>query len=128
MTNIKILERTIVWLNDIADMCQRLTTGNVSHLGATIRGKAVRAAEFINKHKEVYVSTELKEIAHKVQEATWKDTSSSQCSDIAYHEFINGANWQKDRMTIKAYCWLKNHSTLYFTDEFIEAFCDYIKS
>lgn len=73
MTNIKILERTIVWLNDIADMCQRLTTGNVSHLGATIRGKAVRAAEFINKHKEVYVSTELKEIAHKVQEATWKD-------------------------------------------------------
>lgn len=128
MTNKEILEKSYGWLNDIADMCQRLTTGNVSHLGATIRGKAVRAAEFINKHKEESVSTDLNEMAHKILEATWKDTSSSQCADIAYHEFINGANWQKDRMTIKAYCWLKHHSTLYFTDEFIEAFCDYIKS
>jgi hypothetical protein len=29
-----------------------LTTGNVSHLGATIRGKAIRSAEFLEKHKD----------------------------------------------------------------------------
>lgn len=38
------------WFEDIADMCARLTSGNVSHLGVTIRGKAIRAAEYIDKH------------------------------------------------------------------------------
>ncbi len=43
-------EKIIQWFNDIAEMCSRLTTGNVSHLGATIKGKAIRAAEYIEKH------------------------------------------------------------------------------
>ena len=52
-----LTEKSIGWFNDIADMCQRLTTGNVSHMSATIRGKAIRCAEFLNKHKEKPVSS-----------------------------------------------------------------------
>lgn len=47
----ELLEKSVQWFNDIAELCSKLTSGNVSHLGATIRGKAIRAAEFIEKHK-----------------------------------------------------------------------------
>lgn len=47
----ELFEKSIEWFKDIADLCLRLTSGNVSHLGATIRGKAIRSAEFIDKHK-----------------------------------------------------------------------------
>ena len=56
-----LIEKAIGWFNDIADMCKRLTTGNVSHLGATIRGKAIRSAEFLEKHKEEVVRDGIKE-------------------------------------------------------------------
>ena len=46
-----LLEKSVGWFKDIEEMCSRLTSGNVAHLGATIRGKAIRAAEFIEKHK-----------------------------------------------------------------------------
>lgn len=45
-----IKEKTIEWFNDIAELCGKLTSGNVSHLAATIKGKAIRSAEFIEKH------------------------------------------------------------------------------
>ena len=41
--------KAIGWFEDIADLCQRLTSGNVSHMAATIKGKAIRAAEYIEK-------------------------------------------------------------------------------
>lgn len=44
-----MLESAISWFEDIAEMCAKLTSGNVSHQGASIRGKAIRAAEYINK-------------------------------------------------------------------------------
>lgn len=44
-----MLERAISWFDDIAEMCNKLTTGNVSHQGASIKGKAIRAAEYIKK-------------------------------------------------------------------------------
>lgn len=47
----ELLEKSIEWFNDIAELCSKITSGNVSHLGATIRGKAIRASEFIEKHK-----------------------------------------------------------------------------
>lgn len=47
----ELIEKAIGWFDDLNDMCQRLTTGNVSHLGCSIRGKAKRAAEFIRKHR-----------------------------------------------------------------------------
>lgn len=45
-----LLDKSIGWFNDIMNMCDRLTSGNVSHMGATIRGKAVRCAEYVRKH------------------------------------------------------------------------------
>jgi len=33
-----MLERAISWFEDIAEMCNKLTTGNVSHQGASING------------------------------------------------------------------------------------------
>ena len=45
-----IKEKAIEWFNDIAEMCGKLTSGNVSHLAATVKGKAIRSAEFIEKH------------------------------------------------------------------------------
>lgn len=47
-----LIEKAVGWFKDIDDLCKRLTTGNVSHLGATIRGKAIRSAEFLEKHKD----------------------------------------------------------------------------
>lgn len=44
-----MLERAISWFDDIAEMCSKLTIGNVSHQGASIKGKAIRAAEYIKK-------------------------------------------------------------------------------
>lgn len=43
-------EKAIEWFNDIAEMCGKLTSGNVSHLAATIKGKAIRSADYIEKH------------------------------------------------------------------------------
>lgn len=47
-----MLERAISWFEDIAEMCNKLTTGNVSHQGVSIKGKAIRAAEYIKKRME----------------------------------------------------------------------------
>ena len=44
-----MLECAISWFEDIADMCAKLTSGNVSHQCSSIRGKAIRAAEYIKK-------------------------------------------------------------------------------
>ncbi|MBQ9340052.1 MAG: hypothetical protein IJS13_06950 [Paludibacteraceae bacterium] len=45
-----MLQMSVGWFRDIADLASRLTTGNVSHMGCTIRGKALRCKEYLNKH------------------------------------------------------------------------------
>lgn len=44
-----MLQKAVGWFRDIADLAARLTTGNVSHMGCTIRGKALRCKEYIQK-------------------------------------------------------------------------------
>lgn len=44
-----MLESAICWFEEISEMCKKLTSGNVSHQSASIRGKATRAAEYIKK-------------------------------------------------------------------------------
>lgn len=44
-----MLESAISWFDDIAEMCAKLTSGNVSHQGCSIKGKAIRAAEYLRK-------------------------------------------------------------------------------
>lgn len=40
----------VSWFENIEDVSSRLTSGNVSHQGATIRNKAIRCAKFIKEH------------------------------------------------------------------------------
>ena len=47
-----LLEKSVQQFSDIAELCSKLTSGNVSHLGVTIRDKAIRSAEFIHPTKK----------------------------------------------------------------------------
>lgn len=46
----ELRENIIKWFNNIAEEADRLTTGNVSHKKAMIKGMAARSAEFVEKH------------------------------------------------------------------------------
>lgn len=48
-----LINSVITWFEDIAEMCSRLTPSNVSHQGATVRGKAIRAAEWLRKRENL---------------------------------------------------------------------------
>ena len=43
----------ISWFENIEDTCSKLTSGNVSHQGSTIRNKATRCTTFIKKYTKV---------------------------------------------------------------------------
>lgn len=43
----------ISWFENIEDTCSKLTSGNVSHQGATIRNKAIRCTTFIKEFTKV---------------------------------------------------------------------------
>ena len=43
------------WFEEIAEKASRLTTGNVSHLGATIRGLALNCTEYIESLEQELV-------------------------------------------------------------------------
>lgn len=38
------------WFENIEELSNKLTSGNVSHQGATIRNKAIRCSTFIQEH------------------------------------------------------------------------------
>lgn len=103
VSSLSLVDKAARWFNDIADMCQRITTGNLSHMGATIRGKAIRAAEFINKHKEP-VSEDLDDAALIICAELLKgetviiDGYEYVVISDAEECFKAGANWQKKRM------------------------------
>lgn len=50
-TDSELLDRAIGWLDDIAECSGKKTSGNASHMGMTVKGKALRSIEFINKHR-----------------------------------------------------------------------------
>lgn len=39
----------VYWFGDIEELSSKLTSGNVSHQGATIRNKAIRCSKFIKE-------------------------------------------------------------------------------
>ena len=49
-TDREVLELARCWFEDIKEKCSKLTTGNVSHMGATIRGLAKNSVEYIDMH------------------------------------------------------------------------------
>lgn len=46
----ELREMIIKWFNNIAEEADVLTTGNVSHKKAMIKGMAARSAEFVEKY------------------------------------------------------------------------------
>ena len=46
----ELRDKIIKWFNNIAEEADALTTGNVSHKKAMIKGMAARSAEFVEKH------------------------------------------------------------------------------
>ena len=52
----------VSWLEDIEELSSKLTSGNVSHQGATIRNKAIRCSKFIKefcktKEEQLWIKT-----------------------------------------------------------------------
>ena len=45
----ELRDKIIKWFKNIADEADSLTTGNVSHKKAMIKGMALRSAEFVEK-------------------------------------------------------------------------------
>ena len=43
----------VCWFEDIEELSSKLTSGNVSHQGATIRNKAIRCSKFIKEFTKV---------------------------------------------------------------------------
>lgn len=52
MSDKELLDKAIYWFKTIAADMEHITSGNLPHRAATIRGHAVRACEFIEKHRE----------------------------------------------------------------------------
>ena len=46
----ELIRKSVVWFQNIETCAAGLTSGNVSHLSPTIRGKAIRCREFLIKH------------------------------------------------------------------------------
>ena len=46
----ELRDNIIEWFNSIAEEADALTTGNVSHKKAVIKGMAARSAEFVEKY------------------------------------------------------------------------------
>ena len=47
----KAEEQAIKWFENIAEECDKLTSGNVAHLKAQIKGMAIRSAEYLKKQE-----------------------------------------------------------------------------
>lgn len=100
-------EKAIRWFENIADECDKLTSGNVAHLKAQIKGVAIRSAEYLTKHSQEPASEDLKKEIEKYfaqwyQGATNEGCVNSEsqlvsiydCKRIAKHF----AQWQKEQM------------------------------
>lgn len=49
-TDKEVLELCVEWFGYIVERCDRLTSGNVSHDGRSIRGLAKSCKEYVEKH------------------------------------------------------------------------------
>lgn len=48
--NKELKDMLVSWFEDIEKLSSRLTSGNISHQGVTIRNKAIRCTNFIKEH------------------------------------------------------------------------------
>lgn len=64
-----LTEKAIVWFNNIAESAKKLSAGNVSHLGPTISGMAIRSGEFLEKHRQEWPEVDLEKASRNVYES-----------------------------------------------------------
>lgn len=90
-------EKAIRWFENIAYECDKLTSGNVAHLKAQIKGMAIRSAEYLTKHSQEPVSEDLEQEMDRYFETM----------QVLEHEYIfedtfqriakHFTEWQKER-------------------------------
>lgn len=97
-------EKAIRWFENIADECDKLTSGNVAHLRAQIKGMAIRSAEYLTKHSQEPASEELEEAANKYGKEETILPEGYNDGDIPDYEkwtadaFKAGAQWDREQM------------------------------
>jgi len=52
MSDKELVEKSINWFKQIAADIDCITTGNLSQCAPIVKGEAIRAYEFLEKHKE----------------------------------------------------------------------------
>lgn len=71
MTDRELLEKAIYWFRVIAEDMEGITSGNLPHNAAITKGRAIRAYEFLEKHKNdtpiAYVITRCEEHSDYVE-------------------------------------------------------------
>ena len=99
-------EKAIRWFENIADECDKLTSGNVAHLRAHIKGMAIRSAEYLKKQEP---TSEDLEKASKEWLTPQLDKYYAVCGYVKMMELTHfdgyamldaiefGAQWQKEQ-------------------------------
>lgn len=79
MTREELLNKAIYWFRVITEDMSRITSGNLSHNAATTKGRALRAYEFVEKHK-----SECFDEWHKESE----ESIYNSIMDWSFHRFV----------------------------------------
>lgn len=83
-------EKAIRWFENIADECDKLTSGNVVHLRAQIKGMAIRSAEYLTKHSQEPASDDLEQAAEQAEQR-----EGNLINGRFKAGFKSGAYWQR---------------------------------
>lgn len=75
----ELKDMLVYWFEDIEELSSKLTSGNVSHQGATIRNKAIRCSKFIKE----FCKTKEDQLWHGQQLIGMvTNTSMKQCQNV----------------------------------------------
>lgn len=112
--NPSLIEKATRWFDNIVDECQKLTTGNVSHIGTQIKGMAKRSAEYLRRHKDDPTNTDFKKELNEWCRYTHQNAIVATA--------VHFANWQKERIMKEAVDGYvsKEDSSIVFTNAAME--------
>lgn len=93
-------EKAIRWFENIAYECDKLTSGNVTHLRAQIKGMAIRSAEYLTKHRQEPASEELADAINNycLNARKGYPRVKDKIDIFICNAFEAGAEWQEGRM------------------------------
>ena len=115
MTDKELLDKAIVWLKNIADDMEHITSGNVSHQACNTKGKAIRAVEYLEKHRdslpEEPVPTPHKEMDYE----RWKMACEAASCDANYRSHF-GLTETRDDYFVDGVQWADEHPALTWED------------